>query len=237
MRFRGLKLKSLGHYFFEIAIIFFGITLSFIFDEWRQSLKNKDWQREYYNLLISDIRNDSTNIANLMKWVIFGEERIDALLANSGNTYSDVSKFSKMMCVNYAFKDEQRLLNSFEAIKNNGHLGLINNEISYKCNKIIALQERFNKNIKREEDIYLTYIKHLRENHLKLSLNCTQYFGKDGNLRTDITPEDTKKYLADPEVLITLSAMYSMIRANKITTNAIIEELSTLKTLINSELE
>ncbi len=48
--------RNLGRYFAEIVIIFIGITISFLFDEWREEKSNQQKESEFIESLLGDLR-------------------------------------------------------------------------------------------------------------------------------------------------------------------------------------
>jgi hypothetical protein len=56
VRPKGSLSKTFGRYFAEIVIIFIGITISFIFEEWREEKANRQQEREFIESLLGDLK-------------------------------------------------------------------------------------------------------------------------------------------------------------------------------------
>lgn len=69
--------KSLGRYLAEIAIIFIGITISFVFDEWREEKANRQQEREFIESLLGDLKFKKDEISaetnSIMKFNQFAD--------------------------------------------------------------------------------------------------------------------------------------------------------------------
>lgn len=54
--------KILGRYLTEIVVIFIGITISFMFDEWREGRNNRQKEKEFVRSLITDLKEKKNEI-------------------------------------------------------------------------------------------------------------------------------------------------------------------------------
>jgi hypothetical protein len=68
---KSVILKTAGRYLAEVAIIFIGITISFMFDEWRESERTKEEQTRFVTSLAEDLtkkRDEIKHDAQYFKW-------------------------------------------------------------------------------------------------------------------------------------------------------------------------
>ena len=225
--------KKWREYLFEIIVIFIGITSSFLFEEWRQSLEEREKEQEYYKEILENIRSDSSNIGQVKKWATWSIPRIETMIQHfKKDPFTDFEKFS---CAPYAFKEEHNLLISIESIQKNGKLSLIRrNEVVHIYNQIEKLERKLNDRIKYEAQIWANYNDYKLENYPYLSLSCTKYFGQDSGV--EMTKKSAKDFLADPRVITIYNSFLSMSRNIEKETDDILMQLTKLKFVIREEL-
>src|SRR6187551_901407 len=130
-------MKILSKYIFEVIVIFIGITMSFIFEEWRGSRSDDQKEKEYYSLLLSDLKSDSIALATVFDGIRFEQPRRDSILRKS--KYDNYEQFSYDMCAAFAFIQSQNLIKSFESIRQSGDLKLLKSKgLINQCNLILT---------------------------------------------------------------------------------------------------
>jgi len=229
--------KSIGRYLFEVIVIFLGITLSFLFDEWRESKRELKKEKEYYEVLLRDIEIDSIHLTELQKWANFGNERIDSILQKATSRYDNLDKFSMDVCVFYSFKEEQVLLQSFESIKYNGDLGLIRaDSVLDKCYKILSDQRNLNEAINKELDSWGSLNEYLKSEYLEITGSCNMFFGGP---RSTIPIDDStvNRFLNDQRIINYYTVMLWWSKNMNSKTQKILDDLSRLKILLKEELQ
>lgn len=162
--FKKIKLTYLATFFFEVIVIFVGITISFYFDEWREEKSRNTLENEYLNRLAIDIDKDilfcEYAIKNSEEFIENYEIALDAL---SGNKFAD-SIFSYLMVSqiselnNFTFVEMQNN-GVFYSIKNTEIKSKILNyyKLSNEFLKILEIVKKLNLDLKEELNPYIKY--------------------------------------------------------------------------------
>lgn len=59
--------RIIGRYLTEVIVIFIGITISFLFEQWREAKNNRDKEREFVESLITDLRAKKNELTTDLK--------------------------------------------------------------------------------------------------------------------------------------------------------------------------
>ncbi|HEU5291661.1 MAG TPA: hypothetical protein VFU05_13520 [Cyclobacteriaceae bacterium] len=228
-------MSTLKKYVFEVIVIFIGITISFIFEEWRNSRQDEQKEREQYVLLLGDIKSDSLDIAEIFEGLNFEQPRMDSIL-RKGN-YEDIERFSIDMCASFAFIKKQNLIKSFQSIGQSGDLKLFKSkDLINKCNNIISRQNQLNVAIDAEADIWVKYRSYLSKTYPDLALFCIRYQSK-GGIKGKITDREINAFLKDAQIMIYFNDLLWISKAIKWNSTQLDKDLSELKALLETEVK
>lgn len=228
-------MKTIKRYAFETIVIFIGITMSFIFEEWRNSRQDDQKVKDYYGLLLADIASDTINLNKLFDGLNFEQPRMDSVLTKK--SYTDIEEFAHNMCASFAFNQKQRLLSSFETIKQSGDLKLLQSkEIVNRCNYILTAQNQLNLTISGEYDSWTNYRNYLNKTYPDMGLFCIRYQSKK-TIKGQITTHDIDRFLSDPQIMISYNDLLWMSQAIRFYSTDLKRQLYELKGMIKDELE
>ncbi len=122
------KLKDrLIPYFFEIMVIFIGISISFLFDEWRDNRKDRELEHKHLIDLKSNLQQDTFQLAHMIeggKIFVNSSRKLatfknDAAILDSIDFHIDNASSYQLLKSNKT---------AYEEIKQTGHTGLITND-------------------------------------------------------------------------------------------------------------
>jgi len=154
-----INIKPLNKYIFELLVIFIGITLSFMFEDWRENRSNRKREIEYYKNLLIDIESDRT----YLNQIVFYSNRVinDVPKAinwiDSGVVEVDSSILATIIIPSIP-RWKHTFLISMESVKSSGDLRLISNdEIIRKYHGVLSSNQTFNMTLERENESYKTY--------------------------------------------------------------------------------
>jgi hypothetical protein len=226
--------KPIKRYIFEVIVIFIGITMSFIFEEWRNSRQDDAKEQEYYELLLADIKTDSVNLNKLFDDLHFEQPRMDSVLTKKN--YTDLERFAHDMCASFAFTQKQNFISSFETIRQSGDLKLLRSkDIINKCNYILAIQNRLNLTISAEYDTWANYRSYLNKEYPNMGLYCIRYQSRK-TIKGQITTQDIGKFINDPQIMISYNDLLWMSQTIGFYSTEAKNELELLSTMIKKEL-
>lgn len=226
-------MKVLSKYIFEVIVIFIGITMSFIFEEWRVSRSDNQKEKEYYSLLLSDLESDSIDLEDIFDGIKFEQPRLDSILKKS--KYDNHEQFSYDMCAAFALIQTQNLIKSFESIKQSGDLKLLKLKgLLNKCNLILAEQAALNHRIKGKEETWRDYNGYLSRTYPDMALFCAHYQSRIN--KGKITARDVDKFMNDPQIMIYYNKLLWASRSVNSIASGIKKELNELETMLKKEI-
>lgn len=227
-------MKTIQKYVFEIIVIFIGITMSFIFEEWRNSRQDDQKAREYYELLLADIKTDSIGLIKLFDDLNFEQPRMDSVLTKKN--YIDIGRFSRDMCASFAFIQKQNFISSFETIRQSGDLKLLRSkDLVNKCNYILSLQNQLNSRIASEYDTWASYRNYLNKAYPNMGLFCIRYQSRK-TIKGLITFKDINNFMNDAQIIIFYNDLLWTSQGIRSSSTQIKKELEELKGMIDREL-
>jgi hypothetical protein len=120
--------RTLGRYLSEIIVIIIGITLSFVFDEWRNERKDRRDEHSYLTMLQEDLTHDTTVLG---MYILRQEEAIRCTqrLASFG-AVADVEDSLFFLLDNTAgYVEFAPRSAAFEELRQTGRTSLLNNSL------------------------------------------------------------------------------------------------------------
>jgi hypothetical protein len=122
------KLKdTVLQYVFEIIVIFIGISISFLFDEWRDNRKDRELERKHLMDVKSNLQQDTFLLSQMM-----ANSKIFANCSRKLATFKNDSEISDSLDFYIDNASSYSLLQTnhmaYEEIKQTGHSSLITND-------------------------------------------------------------------------------------------------------------
>jgi hypothetical protein len=116
--------EKLGHYFFEISVIFVGITLSFLFEEWRLNRREKAIAQGH----LYEIREETLSVqrvVNIYDSMLLAEtSKMDSLFKFTNPTNEDAFELIKYSLKNKDFSISY-ILSELSTLKSTGEAALM----------------------------------------------------------------------------------------------------------------
>jgi hypothetical protein len=169
---QGLKHK-IGEILIEIIIIVFAITLSLLFERWRQNTEDHDLQRRFLQGLRADLVKDVSELkASSLKWVSMKQAATYFLRPEQAIAWaSDSTAFYayKLFHNVYFFPNSNR----YEALKSTGKLDVIEDE--QLQNNIIDLYQTKIPDLEQQISFFNHFLNVQVKDHL------IQHFKRDVN--------------------------------------------------------
>lgn len=148
------KIQWMNH-FIELIVVFLGITLAFMLNNWRDDYKNRQTETQYINSFYDEIYQSGTKLDSILVENQEKSQRLRIVIRQMSE-----NKFSPDSAI-YVVADLAKIslfiprINTYESIRNSGNLNLIGN---YQTRlKIIAYYESFTSKALVEE-YYRNYI-------------------------------------------------------------------------------
>jgi hypothetical protein len=168
------RLKNFRTYFFEVTVIFTGITASFYFDEWRTDRDRISLEREYLLRLDTDLRNDIVALQALTEHSLLQLTFCEtAMLAMNGNKEADTifSYINSIMLfeINDYTINEMQSTGAFYSIENNE----LKNDILHYYHSTGELLKIHNIVVEKNRNMQSEL-----NNHLKLISETKNNFGR-----------------------------------------------------------
>jgi hypothetical protein len=152
------KRKKLKEYLLEFLMIFLAVTLGFFAETIRESLSEKNREKDYIGGLINNIQNDTTELSGLINRNDQELKAIDSLMKISKNNFENISVQDSIF---YYATRHTISLHLFEfndltlvQLRNAGGYSLIKTD---KVADSIALYESKNNDIKLQERFVTDY--------------------------------------------------------------------------------
>ncbi|MEX1000644.1 MAG: hypothetical protein WDZ35_00865 [Crocinitomicaceae bacterium] len=195
--FNRERIKNFKPYFFEVIIIFIGITASFYFDEWRKDRERISLERDYLLRLDADLGNDISALQGLTDYSKIQLENCKtAMLAMNGDKEADTI-FSHitgiyLFEINHYTITEMQGTGAFYSIEK----GQLKTEILHYYHSSEELLKVYNLVLEKNEIMQSEL-----NNHLKL-INEKNNFGQfevskpiEGNLRLENLIYEKKNFI------------------------------------------
>lgn len=152
-----MKRKNIDwtNHFIELIVVFIGITLAFMLNNWRESYKNQQLEKKYLIGFHDDIVHDYTQldtIINANERKLCRANQVIKILKN-GNLQTDSAMvfIGDMVQIHLFFPK----VNTYESIKNSGNLNIITD---YKLKETLIKYYQSFEGKKLQEDYYKLYI-------------------------------------------------------------------------------
>jgi hypothetical protein len=160
--------KKWTHYFWEFFMLFLAVTLGFFVENQREHIIENRRAKEYAQLLLEDLKNDSIYIDQLLSGQIMMLQQADSLLTLlssdqfMNNNYRIVYHFNKLSMLidfNPAFPV------NFEQVKNSGSLRYFKNK------KLVSSMSVLNREMETIKEVYLGYNEFIRQYLTPFAIN------------------------------------------------------------------
>lgn len=225
--------KTLKGYLFEVIVIFIGITISFLFEEWREGVSDRKEALEYYDQILGNIKADSIQISAINKRSEWSKPRLEFLV--DAYKQKPDEKFEMFSCAMYAFKEKQNMLITIESIQKSGKLGLIKNkDIINLYNELEVIEKRLNDLIDVESQIWNKYTDYKLERYPDLTLLCSKFMGKETGIK--LNESQAIQFLADSRIISYINSMYSIGNGIQTECESALQTLDLLAQTIEEEM-
>ena len=152
-----MKSKSIDwtKQFVELCIVFIGITMAFMLNNWREDYKSRQLEQKYLIGFHEDIVHDDTELGIVIsanaKKMVRAKNTIAAIKAGHLTTDSALEIFGDMVQMHLFFSKA----NTYESIKNSGNLNII---VDYDLKEELISYNQSFESKKLQEDYYKLYI-------------------------------------------------------------------------------
>lgn len=113
------------NYFFELAVVFIGITAAFLLNNWREDYKSGVLESKYLNSIKNDVIQDSINVNEILKLNEEKEVKFKKYIASTIKGISSIDSaiilFQDILTIPKFYPQS----NTYESIKYSGNLNLI----------------------------------------------------------------------------------------------------------------
>ena len=136
--------KKWKEYFLEFLMIFLAVTLGFFAEGFRESLSERNKEKEYIESLVADLKNDQQILSKHILHVQRGISMMDSMITVLSNPSQIATKTGELYYWARLSPRLNPLANNdrtYEQLKNSGNFRLIRNLNT--SNKIMAYYEKF----------------------------------------------------------------------------------------------
>jgi hypothetical protein len=118
------KIDWINH-FIELIVVFIGITLAFMLNNWRESYNNQQLENKYLVGFHNDISDDSAELNTTIKWNEQKLRRVNQFINDLRKGTAQID--SSLIIIGDLVQIHQFLpkLSTFETIKNSGNLNIV----------------------------------------------------------------------------------------------------------------
>jgi hypothetical protein len=131
--------EKIPSYLAEVVIIFVGISMSFLYDEWREKRQNEETATKHMISIRENLVQDTTVLS---KYIEFAHEiiRCTELMAYDSDKLNNLDTFDYCIDMTASYIDFSPNITAFDEMKSNGHTKLIVNDSLRKAiNKYYTL--------------------------------------------------------------------------------------------------
>ena len=149
------KNTNFVQYFFELMVVFVGITAAFMLDQWAENQRNRKTEKQYFQSLYEEVKKDSADLAQVVDFYRQKKGNLEKLIGLLKS--KNASDSTEMLVLNAVFNNSffKSNIYTWDSIKEGGELKIIR---SFQIKLLMSKLYKMNYALEKYQDLIYDHL-------------------------------------------------------------------------------